>query len=250
MALPEKHFQLAEQYASQGQANRAIEEYKKVIASDEKNTLAPKALIKMGQLYREKLKNYDEAIQVFRKVYKKSEDPVDKVYSLKTIAQIYKDDLDNPKLAVDEYVALYSEFGVSFRGGDEILLEYAITLKDAARYPEAATKYAEFLEKFPGHKEGPRVMLEEANCLLSASKLSEAEMKLKKIIEQFQGRDEFQGLVAEAQYGLGNLYEEKDDVKKALEYYNLAQAHYPNPEVMTLKLQGIERRKKERQTSE
>jgi tetratricopeptide (TPR) repeat protein len=248
LSLPEKHFQLAEQYAAQGQPNRAIEEYKKVVAADDKNTLAPKALLKMGTIYREQLKNYHEAIATFRKVYKKTEDQSDKIISLKTIAQIYRDDLDNPRAAVEEMALLYKEFGVAFKGGDSILLEYAHALKDAGKHGESANRYTEFLEKFPGHKEGPRVMLYEANEQLSAANFEAAEKNFLKIIEQFSGREDFKSLVAEAQYGLGSLFEEKDEVARAQEYYQLAREAYPNPEVMTLKLQGIERRKKERQT--
>jgi tetratricopeptide (TPR) repeat protein len=248
MSLPEKHFQLAEEYSAQGQPNRAIEEFKKVIAVDEKNALAPKALIKVGLLYREKLKDYKEAIASFRKAYKRSVDSSDKILSLKTIAQIYRDDLDDSKAAAEELSTLYKEFGVSFKGGDEVLLEFSRVLRDASNYEEANKKYEEFLEKFPGHKEGPRVMLENANALLSARKYPVAEEKLKEIIEKFKGREEFRGLVAEAEYSLGSLYEEKDDAAKAEEFYLMAKEAYPNPEVMKLKLQGLERRKKERTT--
>lgn len=243
--LPEKHFKLGEEYLLQGQFQRSAEEYSKVVELVPEDRMSLTALDRIADIQRTKLKNPKAAIEASRKKFQLATEAEAKISALRMIASIYREDLEDPKKAAEEYQRIHEEFGAEAKQADVLLLEFAEVLREAQLYNEAATRYQDFLNRFPGHQEGPRVLLSMGLSLLSADNLTQSEEILKKVLSQFDGRPEFGSLVAEANFGLGNVYEEKDDLDKAIEFYKIASGAYPNPAVVDLKIKALEKRKKD-----
>ncbi|NCN26334.1 tetratricopeptide repeat protein [bacterium] len=244
--VPEKHFKLGEEYFLQGQFKRSVEEYSKVIEIEPKKRMALTALDRIAEIQRNKLKDPANAIVALRRKFNLSNEADSKIGTLRLIADIYREDLEDPRKAAEEYQKIYNEFGLETNDADQIILNFAEVLKEAQMFSSAAIRYQEFLTKFPGHKLGPRAMLNMGTALLSAGNLDKAQQELKKVNDQFSGRAEYDSLVAESLFAMGNLFEEKDDLDRAIELYKLASQAYPNPAVVELKIKALEKRRKER----
>ncbi len=246
VGVSEKHMQLAEEFVRQGKFLSGIEEYSRVVNYGGRNELAINAQKQIAIVYERYLKDFPRAIRAYQDVYKRSGDKRVKMESRWAIAKIYADRLENPVAAAEAFEVLYKEDAKFENEGAEILLSWAKALMDCGRFNEAAGVFAEFRKSFPGHKEGPRALLQEGEARLADRRPDQAKDNFQEIIAKFSGREGFSSLVSEAYYGLGNALEMKDQLDQALTAYRQSLAMYPNPSVIELKIQRVEKRKKER----
>ncbi len=242
----EKHWNLAEQYAQQGQFLRAIEEYTRVVNFGQKSPLAIRAQMSIAQIYDEQLKDYPRAIRAWRDVLRRSDDSGVKIQSRIAVAQIYMNRMENPLAAAEEYSIVLKENPDIGADGPKILLSLARALLDASRYSDAAEKFKLFLANYPGHQENARVLYELGRAYLSGGKLLLAKTTFQELIAKLEGRPGQSSLVAEAYFGLGETYESMEDMKMALEAYKQSLATYPNKEVIELKIDRISKRAQEK----
>lgn len=242
----DKHWKLAEDFFAEGQYQRAIEEYARVVNYGGKKPIAIQAQLRMATILKENLKDYPNSIRAYRELAKKSSDIEVKVQARWEIAKIYANRLERPQIAAREYQQLYRELAEFRREGPEILLDWGESLVDAAYYEEAAIRYEEFRSKYPGHIHAPRSLLAEAQALLAARSYNQAIEKFNEVVEKFSKKPEYVSMVGEAYYGLGSAWEERGDVAKALEAYRRGIPLYPNKEVIELKIDRVMKRRKER----
>jgi tetratricopeptide (TPR) repeat protein len=244
--VAEKHWQLAESFESQGQFLRAIEEYSRIVNFGHRNPIAIKAQFQIAQIYERNLKDYPRAIRAYRDAYRRSDDKRARMRAQLAVATIYAEPLQNPLLASQEFKSLYEEYGKDSREAPEILLAFAKNLTDANQFAESADKYAEFRKNFPGHKEWPRSLLFEGHARLAALQPGRAEECFREVIEKYTNVDGYLAIVAEAYYGLGGALEDEDKLDAALTAYRKSLAAYPNPKVIELKIERVQKRKQER----
>lgn len=244
--LKEKHWRLAEQYLKQDQLQRAIDEYTKVIHYGPKDEMAQKAIRQIARIYEEYIKNYPKAIESYQQLKNSSENEDVKLMASWRIAKIYQLKLNNLEKSSEEYKELY-ELIASKRGeGPEVLLEWAQSLTDAGKFEESILRFKEFRKKYPGHKHGPKVYLYEGQGFLSLRDGVEAQKVFSEIIELFSQKQGFEGLVAEAFFGLGESLEIKDELKEAVSAFEKARGAYPNKNVLELKIKRVQQRIKQR----
>jgi len=247
--VAEKHWKQAEEFSRQGQHLRAIEEYTKVVNFGQRNPVAIRAQIEIARIYEQYIKNYPMAIRAYRDVYRRSEDRGTKLDSRAAVARIYTDHSELPQnlsFAIQEYEALFNEGGSQEKDAPDWWLAWAKALSESGKFQDAAGKYHEFRTQFPGHREGPRSLLEEGQAHLADRSPEKAIEVFREIITKFSSRPEYTSLVAEAYYGLGNGFEASDQLDSALESYRQGLTTYPNRKVIELKIERVEKRRKER----
>ena len=247
VGLDNKHWRLAEDAFRQGQYRMAIEEYTRVVNFGGRSVLAVQAQFQIAEIYDEQLKNYPLAIRAYRDAVKRSDDKALKIRSRWAIAKVYVDKLEKPGIAAEEYEGLYTELAQYERQGPEILLAWAKALMDAGQFSLAAKKYAEFRRVYSGHRDGPRSLLEEGQAHMADRRFDLAKENFREVIEKFSNNAEYTGLVGEAYYGLGGALEANQEYPAALESFKQSLALYPNKKVIELKIEGVMKRKKEKQ---
>jgi tetratricopeptide (TPR) repeat protein len=244
--VAEKHWKQAEDFSRQGQHLRAIEEYTKVVNFGQRTPVAIRAQLEIARIYEQFVRNYPMAIRAYRDVYRRSEDLGVKIDARAAVARVYSDLMQNPAAAIEEYDALFKEGAAQEKDAPDWWLAWAKALSESGRFEEAAGRYREFRTKFPGHKEGPRSLFEEGQSHLADRRPEKAIDVFREIISKFSGQPDYTSLVAESYYGLGNALESSDQLDAALEAYRQGLATYPNRKVVELKIERVEKRKKER----
>lgn len=246
VGLAEKHWQLAEEFQRQGQYLRAVEEYSRIVNFGHRSPLATKAELEIARIYEENLKDYPRSIRAYRDVVRRADDSRTKMEARRSVARIYLERLQNPGAAADELGPLFEEYGRFQKEGPDILLTLAKALTDAGRFSDSSTKYELFRQLYPGHRDGPRTLIDQGHALLADRSPDQAAKCFRELIEKVGNDPQTATLAAEAYYGLGNALEANDDLPGALAAYRQSLATYPNPKVIQLKIERVEKRRKER----
>lgn len=247
--VAETHWKQAEEYSHQGQHLRAIEEYTKVVNFGQRTPVAIRAQVEIARIYEQALKNYPMAIRAYRDVYRRTEDKAVKIASRAAIARIYSDHSDQRQNAVAsilEYEALFKEGGAQEKEAPDWWLAWAKALAESGRFEEAAAKYRAFRSEFPGHRDGPRSLLDEGQADLADRRPEKAAEVFREVISRFSSQVDYTSLVAEAYYGLGSALEASDQLDAALLAYRQGLTTYPNRKVIELKIERVEKRRKDR----
>lgn len=249
LGLAEKHMTLGEEYLKQGQHLRAIEEYSRVVNFDKRSELAAKAQRQIAKIYENNLRDHPRAIRAYRDLYLRAEESYSKLEARVSIAKIYDEKLQQPVLAAKEFEEIFKEFGYNQVSSAELLIEWAQTLKAQGKFGAAADLYQKFRQSYPDHKEYTRVMIDEGQSRLANNQPKEAQEKFEYVIHNLAAKENQTHFVAEALYGLGNVYEFQDKIDDALKIYQKALEIYPNRRVIELKIEGVEQRRTKRKAN-
>jgi len=244
--LEEKHFVLAEEFLRLGQYRRAIEEYSRVVNYGKNSPLAVQAELQIATIYDQTLRDYPMAIRTYRDVVKRTDDRALQMRALWAVCIIYAEKLERSSIAAEEYDKLFNQYGKEQKEGPEIMLAWAKTIMDSGEFVAAAKKYEEFRTLYPGHKDGPRTLFEEAQAYLADRQFEVAATKYQGVISKFAGNSNYDPLVGEAYYGLGSSFEGMSKMDDAINAYKQSLPLYPNKKVIELKIERVQKRKKEK----
>jgi len=246
VGVAEKDWQLAESFERRGQYLRAIEEYSRIVNFGQRDSLAIRAQMQIAAIYDRHLRDYPRAIRAYRDAYMRASDKASRAQSRRAIAEIYGERLQNPVAAAEEYRGLYEESDKKGKELADVVFAWAEALVESGRYAEGAERYKEFRKLYPGHKDVPRSYLDEGNAWLADRRVDNAIGLFRTFISNYEGNTAYAAMVAEAYYGLGSSFEANDELVPALEAFKRSLATYPNPKVIQLKIERVEKRRKER----
>ena len=235
---------LAEQYLRQGHHTKAIEEYTRVANFSKSDPIAIKAHENIANLYRTHLREPQRAVRSYRGIVMMTTDPVKKKDALLAIASIYIEDLNNPGQAATEFQHVYEKLPLTQDETAKILLLWAESLTEASQFMPAVARYREFLVKFADDKEITKARIGLGQALLAANEIDEAEKVFKEIIDVLSNTAKKRASLGEAYYGLGNVFEYREDFNRALEAYGKSLEWYPNRDVVEMKIRGLRQRLK------
>ncbi len=243
-SLVERHMNLAEQYLRQGHYGKSIEEYTRVANFSKSDPLAIKAHENIANIYRTHLREPQRAVRSYRGIVMMTSDPVKKKDAMMAIASIYIDDINNPAQASTEYQYVYEKLPLTQDETAKILLLWAESLTEASQFMPAVVRYREFILKFPEHNDIMKARIGLGQGLLAANEIDEAEKVFKEIIDVLSNTDKKRASLGEAYYGLGNVFEYREDFNRALEAYGKSLEWYPNRDVVEMKIRGLRQRLK------
>lgn len=243
-SLVEKHMSLAEQYLRQGQYIKAIEEYTRVTNYSKSDPVAIKAHENIANIYRTHLRDPQRAVRAYRGVVLMTSDNVKKKDAMMSIASVYIEDINNPAQAAVEYQQIYEKLPLTQDEIAKVLILWAESLTEASQFLSAIERYKEFILKFPDHEQIVKARIGLGQGLLAANNIDEAENVFKEIVSVLSNSNEKRSSLGEAYYGLGNVYEYREDYNKALEAYGKSIEWYPNRDVVEMKIRGLRQRLK------
>ncbi|HVJ63675.1 MAG TPA: tetratricopeptide repeat protein [Bdellovibrionota bacterium] len=241
-SIVERHMNLAEQYLRQGHYTKAIEEYTRVANFAKSDPLAIRAHENIASIYRTHLREPQRAVRSYRGIVMMTSDTVKKKDAMLAIASIYIDDLNNPTQGASEYQYVYEKLPLTQDETAKILLLWADALTEASQFMAAVARYREFIVKFPEHVDIMKARIGLGQGLLAANEIDEAEKGFKEIIDVLSNTDKKRASLGEAYYGLGNVFEYREDFNKALEAYGKSLEWYPNRDVVEMKIRGLRQR--------
>lgn len=243
----EGHLRLAEGYFVQGQYQKALDEYSKIINAPVRGPVAIRAVMQAAKIYEENLKQYERAIKTYREISKKTDDERWLLDARTAAARIFQDRMDLPLEAAREYRTLLKDFGQDHMLAPTWSFRMGKALANAGSFDEAAQIFESFPKRFPDSQERPRARLEEANARLANRDFERAAAAFRTFLElDSRGAGVLSSWLGEAYYGLGSSLEALGESKSALEAYRQSLALYPNPKVIQLKIERVEMREKNR----
>jgi TolA-binding protein len=238
---------VAEDYLAKGQHRRAIEEFTRIAGYGGSSESAVQALVKIGTIYSNDLKNDTAAVKTFREALQKTKESSSKIFIRKELAKIYLDKMERPLVAAEELKYALEEGGKFEKDGPDLLLLLGRAYMESGSFADAATTFAQFRNLYPGHVGGPKSLFDEAQAQLADRRYVQAIDLFRQVIEKFSSNNEYQDLVGQAYYGLGSAFESSGELDRALEAYRQGLSQYPNRKVIELKIERVLKRQKEKQ---
>lgn len=243
----DQQWKMAEAYRTEGQYERAIEEYTRIVNLEQRGPLAVRAQERITEIYEEKLQDFPRAIRSEREVFRRTEDLGKKMQTRIRVARIYANRMNDYLAASEEYELIHSQYGDQLGNkAPELTLEWAQTLMETGEFQKAGEKLNAFRAGFSGHPLTAQALFLEAEAYLAARQNQLAVAAFQNLIRSYQGMVGHEALVAESFYGLGMALEAQDELAQALEAYKSSLARYPNPRVVRVKIERLQKRKKER----
>lgn len=243
----DQQWKLAEAYRNEGQYERAIEEYTRIVNLEQRGALAIRAQENITEIYEEKLKDFPRAIRSEREVYRRTENPLKKMESRLRVARIYSDRMNDFLAASEEYELVFEQFPEEMGNKTpELVLEWARCLMEVGEFAKAGERLNAFRSSFSGHALVSQALFLEAEAYLAARQNDLAAAAFQNLIRSYRGSVGNEALVAESYYGLGMALEAQDKLAQALEAYKSSLSRYPNPRVVRVKIERLQKRKKER----
>lgn len=198
------------------------------------------------------------------------------IESLFLVGNIQKEILHEPQKAALTFQKIVSSFPLSpqtLKAQKTLADILNLTLQD---YQRAVVEYEKFLQLSPKHKDAPEVLFQKAQCYGFLRKYAQANQEYKTLIETFPKYEKIQdvllaygnnayiggqydvaiknyaqllnahpseSLLAQAQFGIAASYEEIDEFNLAKKYYQDSKKNYPTPNVIDIRLVGLEKRR-------
>jgi tetratricopeptide (TPR) repeat protein len=231
-------FRRAEKYHKNNKYIEAVLAYTSVITGDN-DSLRQKAYYRIALIHYLNLKNFQKAIEIFELYLKKYPDGQKADEILKSIGDIYTNNYKKHDYAIGEYQKL-----IDYYPDSPLVLEAIINMGKCYfkrnNYYQAIVEFKKAKKRFPESPLKPQIDLEIASSFHLLGETKKAIDIYKKIIKKSTKNPL---VVVQAKYNLASIYEEKDELDKALKLYKTIQFTYPNPAVINLKIDRVNYRR-------
>jgi len=231
-------YEKGEKYYRAGRYVEAILAYTEIITGEDEN-LRREAYYKIALIHYVNLKNNEKAIEMLELYLKKFPDGKRADEALKLLGDIYYQNYQNYNRAIVEYQKLIENYpGSKYKTEAMFKMGKNYFLLD--NFPQAIVEYKKILRKFPDSEMNPSVELEIALCYNLIGKKKEAIDRYISIIRKYVKKPD---IVIMAKYYLASIYEETEQLTKALKLYKTIKFTYPNPAIIELKIDRIKYRR-------
>lgn len=236
------HYILAERLFSDQKYSASVEEFKKIIDSDPRGSLAQQALFRIATIQHLYLEKYREAVETYKKFVVVSQNNKLVYQAEKTIGDIYFSKLEDYKLSAEQYNRLLEKYPESSER-DFFLVRLAKSYYGALEFQKAIAMYRRIFQEYPKSPYAAEGLYQIGNTLYTKGKIDEA-------IEAFEEVSLFYPKSQQsifAQFGIGNCLEEKNRTAEALEVYLKILDKHPAKKVVSAKIKRLQE-KQERET--
>lgn len=230
-------FRLAEQLFLEKKYDASIHEFEKIVERDPQSDFGVKSLHRIGTIQHLYLDSPEDALKSYKLLLKRSSDKALNREVQAIIATLYFERFEDFGKAA-EYYKILLDADPAGAEADYFMYRLARSYYLMAKFDEAINAFVELRNRFPGSAYGTKAELEIANSYASKGRCREAIPRYEEIIKH-EGSE----LQTMAKFELANCYEALDDLDKAYDLLEGIQEKYPNPNVISLKMQKIKRRK-------
>lgn len=236
--VEKKYLQSGEKKQKLKQFKEAIDDYERVVRSRPQSPEAIRSAKYAAEICLYELKDYKRAEEFFRHVVKQGTDPGDIRWAQKNLGDLFYENLSNYSQAVAEYQRL-------LQGDLELKEESAVRLKVVrsyfymANFDQAISEAEEFLARKPNAPNQFEMRMLIANAYQAKGKLDSAIAIFESIEKDFPGNKD----LSQAKLNKALAFENKKDWDSAIKTLEEVKVGYPYPDVIDVKIKGIQRRK-------
>ncbi|MCB0307743.1 MAG: tetratricopeptide repeat protein [Bdellovibrionales bacterium] len=229
----------AQESLREGKYYIAVEHYMSFAKNHPKHRRAPEALLEVGNIQHSVLGEPDKAILTYEKLV--SSYPVN-TYTLsaqRKIAEIHKNHFSNYHEAIIEYEK-FLHAAPDHEETPAIIMELAHCYTLIHDFKQAEIEYDRLIRDYPKFNRLAEVYFQKGNNDFISGRYEKSIKNYQNVVEHFKDSD----LRPQAIFGMANAYEEMDDFKKAKEFYHKILNTYPSPNVVKIRLKGVEDRER------
>ena len=230
-------FQLADKLYIEKKYDASIHEFEKIIQRDPLGSFGVEALNRIAMIQHLYLDLPEDALKSYKLLLKRTDDQEIRREAQTVIANVYFERFSDYEKSAEQYKEIL-ETDPTRKDADYLMYRLARSHFLQAKFDKAAQSYRELMNRFPSTDYARKAALELANSLGSLGKCAEAIPLFEDIV-----KTETNELKTLAIFEMANCYETLDDLDKSYDLLAGIQETYPNPSVISLKMQKIKRRK-------
>ncbi|HAG51184.1 MAG TPA: hypothetical protein DHU69_08490 [Deltaproteobacteria bacterium] len=228
-------YEKAEEYFSKMDYLNAVEGYSSVVSKYPESSYAPTSQYKIGFINSHYLKNVSRAMNAYATLillYPKSKEVI---LARQDLADIYINSGDYRR-AIGEYQWLMENAGIAQR--DDYHYQIAAAYLKLTDLRQARIEFQEIVKNSPNSQLGPQVYYQIANTYYLEGNCQDA-IKAYENVALFYPSSPF---ASEAKLGKAMCIEEMGNLTEAVELYRELEKSYPNPDIIRVRIEGIESR--------
>lgn len=235
------HLRRGEAYWRNGNSFSAIKELKKALKYEPPTELKDKTLLLLSTISEGSSGDPQTALWALQERLSLPISADKKYETYLTMAEIYANDLKDYLHAIDAYKEIISLITNSEKEPD-IRIEIAKNYVRLGEYKEAEAEFQKILSLFPDPKTAQSAMYQLGMLAYLQGKCENGRKYFNGAINKYQD-DEVNFY---AWLGIGNCYEEEDDLRKAISTYKSIKQKFPNQALVDQRIVALEKRLRKR----
>ncbi|ORJ58247.1 hypothetical protein B5V00_12350 [Geothermobacter hydrogeniphilus] len=225
----------AETLARQGDYGAAVNDLQQLAAAVSDSPLAPRSLLLAGQLLEFNLRQYQQALLVYLRLVRDFPRAQQAVAAQRRAAAIYKQRLHEYSSALTLLQRLV-DAGVD--DADQIRYQIADCYFLLENYEQARIEFESLLKSDPESELLPEVQYRVGMTYLLDELPDKAAAAFAEGIRRWPGNR----FALESRFALAGIYEQRDELRKALAELKKLQGHYPEAKVLEHRIKQVRRR--------
>lgn len=234
--VPKKLFQSAEKRLENGDFLGAVKSYEHLIEQYPRSDFLDDAYFAIGTIERLYLGNHANAILAFRTVAESFPEGTLAQEAQLILGEIYEKKYEDSRRAIAEYQK-YLEITSDKNRGEEVQFRIGRIYFGQGEFEQARNEWSQLTAQAPGSEWADNATYHTANSLLLQDRHEKARSILENAIQRYPESD----VLIEMQYSLGSALEELGRTEEAIQVFHKIQEDYPNPGVIGLKIQNLEK---------
>ncbi len=215
----------------------AVSKLRVVVEEYPESGYAPKALVRLGEIYYLNLDEPEKAIDYLTDATKKRAPDKLRLKARLYIGEIYENSLRNYDLAILQYQKIINEYKDIIKE-DEYLYRVANAYFRKGDYAQAVIEFQSLLNRFPKSDLSLDARYQVANSKFISGAAKEALHYFEKLLKDSPGNK----YDYDIRLGIAICYEELSQLKKALAKYKDMLKLYPDKSILSRKVDSIKNR--------
>ena len=236
--VPKKLLQSAEKRLEDGDFLGAVNSYEYLIEQYPRSDFLDDAYFAIGTIERLYLGNHANAILAFRTVAESFPGGTLAQEAQLILGEIYEKKYGDSRRAIAEYQK-YLEITSDKNRGEEVRFRIGRIYFEQGEFEQARNEWSQLTAQTPASEWADNAVYHTANSLFLQDRHEKARSILENAIQRYPESD----VLIEMKYSLGSALEELGRTEEAIQAFRKIKDDYPNPGVIGLKIQNLERLK-------
>ncbi len=232
-----KQFVLAERLFNNHQYADSVEEFNKVASADSRGSLGQTALYRVATIQYLYLQRYSDSISSFKQFITVSTNEELTLVAERSIAEIYADRLEQCPMAVAQYRRMLEKYKLESEA-DAIHLKISKCFVENLKFEDARKELKIVIDKSLNETSKEEAQYQYANTFVVEGELSKAEATLKEFISEHKTSP----LRVLAEFGLANVFEERERWAEAKALYQQIEEKHPSRDLIKAKVAKMDER--------
>lgn len=239
--LSDLHFRRGEKFWRKGNAPAAIKELRLALNYNPSDRLREQVLLLMATVASGSMQDFKTSLWAHEERLRLISNPDQQLVVQKQIAEIYANDLRDFSQSINKYQRLLATHPQNSYE-PEIRFEIARNYIRMENLQQANVELSELINLFPKSTWAIQARYQQGNIAYLNGSYKEARKIFQGIVNKYPGAEVAQYAI----FGIGNCFEEEDDLLKAIESYKTIRKTYPNRGILEERISNLERRYRER----